>query len=432
MKRSVFVLAVLTVLLAGCSNGKAPSTDATESKTATDQSAAHRQTASVEQNLAKQLLNAQPGDVITIPAGHYHFKRGLALHTNGVTIRGAGMHKTVLSFKGMVSGPQGLLVNGSNFTIEDLSIVDTMGDALKIKQGDNIVIRRVLVSWTRGPSSKNGAYGLYPIRTKNLLIEDCVAKNASDSGIYVGQSKNAIVRNNTVSGNVAGIEIENTTNADVYGNTATGNAGGILVFNMPNLAMDGHTTRVFKNHVYKNNHANFGAKGTPVASVPAGSGIVVNSYDRVEIFDNTIADNKTANVIVSGYFSTNYYNKPGVNPDYNPYPKGIYIHDNHYEGGGTAPGLPAFLKIKNAMFGKDGHFPNVIWDGFFDPDNVGKNGLPPPADRICVPNPDVDVLNLDGPNKYQHPRVDSKRFRCTLKPLPAVKLTFDKAAGTHA
>src|SRR5690625_389756 len=432
MKRSVFVLAVLTVLLAGCSNGNAPSADADASKPAADRSAASQQAANVEQTLARQLLNAQPGDVITIPAGHYHFKRGLALHTNGVTIRGAGMHETVLSFKGMVSGPQGLLVNASDFTIEDLSIVDTMGDALKIKQGNNIVIRRVLVSWTRGPSSKNGAYGLYPIRTKNLLIEDCVAKNASDSGIYVGQSENAVVRNNTVSGNVAGIEIENTTHADVYGNTATNNAGGILVFNMPNLAIDGHTTRVFKNHVYKNNHANFGAKGTPVASVPAGSGIVVNSYDRVEIFDNTIADNKTANVIVSGYFSTNYYNKPGVNPDYNPYPKGIYIHDNHYEGGGNAPGLPAFMKIKNAIFGKDGHFPNVIWDGFFDPDNVDKNGLPPAADRICVPNPDVDVLNLDGPNKYQHPRVDSKRFRCTLKPLPAVKLEFDKAAGTHA
>src|SRR5699024_11005646 len=193
---------------------------------------------------------------------------GLALHTNGVTIRGAGMHKTVLSFKGMVSGPQGLLVNGSDFTIEDLSIVDTMGDALKIKQGNNIVIRRVLVSWTRGPSSKNGAYGLYPIRTKNLLIEDCVAKNASDSCIYVGQSKNAIVHHNTVSGKLPGIENESTTNADDYGNTATGNAGGILVFNMPNLAMDGHTPRVFKNHVYKNNHANFGAKGTPVASLP--------------------------------------------------------------------------------------------------------------------------------------------------------------------
>ncbi|HET7300078.1 MAG TPA: hypothetical protein VFJ01_05440, partial [Oleiagrimonas sp.] len=156
------------------------------------------------------------------------------------------------------------------------------------------------------------------------------------------------------------------------------------------------------------------------------------SYDRVEIFDNTIADNKTANVIVSGYFSTNYYNKPGVNPDYNPYPKGIYIHDNHFEGGGTEPGLPAFLKIKNAMFGKDGHFPDVIWDGFFDPDEVGKNGLPPLADRICVPNPDVDVLNLDGPNKFQHPRIESKRFRCKLEPLPAVKLKLADASGAKA
>lgn len=428
MKRTVFVLAALAVLLAGCSGGNNPS--ATSSG---DQPAAKTdQTASVERKLEQQLLNAKPGDVITIPAGHYHFKRGLALHVDNVTIRGAGMHKTVLSFKGMVSGPQGLLVNGSHFTIEDLSIVDTMGDALKIKQGDHIVIRRVLVSWTRGPSSENGAYGLYPIRTTNLLIEDCVAKNASDSGIYVGQSDNVIVRNNKLVGNVAGIEIENTSRADVYGNVATGNSGGILVFNMPNLAVDGHATRVFKNRVYKNNHANFGAKGTPVASVPAGSGVVINSYDRVEVFDNDIADNKTANVIVSGYFSTNYYNKPGVNPDYNPYPKGIYIHDNRFKGGGTEPGLPQFMALKNALFGADGHFPDVIWDGFFDPDDVGKDGLPPPADRICVPNPKVDVLNLDGPHKYKNPRIENKRFRCTLEPLPPVKLDLDKAAGARA
>ncbi len=434
MKHAIYALAAITVLLGACSSGHSPQDAAASATSTPGQNAPATASASnrdVQQHLREQLLNAKPGDVITIPAGHFHLKRGLALHANGVTIKGAGMHKSVLDFKGMISGPQGLLVNGSNFTIEDLAIINTKGDALKIKQGNNIVIRRVRVAWTRGPNPDNGGYGLYPIRTSNLLIEDCEGSGAADSAIYVGQSNNVIVRNNKLTGNVAGIEIENTTNADVYGNTTTGNTGGILVFNMPNLAMDGHSTRVYKNHVYKNNHANFGARGTPVASLPAGSGIVINSYDRVEVFDNVIADNKTANVIVSSYYSTNYYNKPGVNPDYNPYPKGIYIHDNQFSGGGTAPGSAVFMKLKNAVFGADGHFPDVIWDGYFDPKDVGKDGLPPAKDRICVPDPKVDVFNADGPGSYKHPRMDSKHFRCKLAPLPPVKLDLAKASGMN-
>ena len=154
-----------------------------------------------------------------------------------------------------------------------------------------------------------------------MLIEGSVVKGASDAGIYVGQSSNIIVRNNRAEGNVAGIEIENSTGADVYGNTATGNAGGILVFNMPNLPVPGSKTRVYKNKVVANNHANFGAKGSAVSSVPPGSGVIVNSNDDVEIFDNDITDNQTANVIISSYYSTGFDTKSGIAAAYDPYPR---------------------------------------------------------------------------------------------------------------
>ena len=66
---------------------------------------------------------------------------------------------------------RGLLVTGSNnFTIEDLAIEDTIGDALKITGGENIIIRRVRTEWTRGVSNDNGAYGIYPVLTRNVLI----------------------------------------------------------------------------------------------------------------------------------------------------------------------------------------------------------------------------------------------------------------------
>jgi parallel beta-helix repeat protein len=419
------VTITITALLAGCGGtSQAPEDPSASAASASSASSADTQ-ASFAQHLQKELTNAKPGDVITLPAGHYHLRRGLALNTDNVTVRGAGMDKTVLNFKGMVSGPQGLLVNASDFTIEDLAIEDTKGDGLKVKQGKNIIIRRVRVTWTRGPDANNGGYGLYPIRTTNLLVEDCKGSGASDSGLYVGQSKNVIVRNNIFTKNVAGIEIENTVHADVYGNTTIDNAGGILVFNMPNLMQLGKDVRVYKNKVNHNNGENFGAAGTPVASLPSGSGIVVNSNDDVEIFDNDIADNHTANIIISSYYSTNYDNKTGVNPDYNPYPKGIYIHDNRFSGGGTKPGTKQFQQLKIAVFGKDGHFPDVLWDGYFDPKDVGSDGLPPAKDRICVPDKKVGVFDADGPNGFKHPNMDDKRFRCKLKPLqPPVHLAF--------
>ena len=144
------------------------------------------------------------------------------------------------------------------------------------------------VEWTGGPKTGNGGYGLYPVLCKNVLIENSIAIGASDSGIYVGQSRDVIVRNSRAERNVAGIEIENTINADVYDNVATGNTGGILVFNMPALTQQGDAIRVFKNKVVENNLDNFGAKGTPVASVPAGSGVVINSnavsYTHLDVY----------------------------------------------------------------------------------------------------------------------------------------------------
>jgi len=405
--RKLVLAAALGAALAGCSSSQ-------------DNAPQAQPDADFQAKLQQQLLDAKPGSVIEIPAGHYALKRGLSLRTDGVTIKGAGMNKTVLSFKGQVVGPEGLLVNASDFTIQDLALEDTKGDALKINQGRNITIRNVRVEWTGGPKTTNGAYGLYPVKTQNVLVEGSVVIGASDAGIYVGQSNTIVVRNNRAERNVAGIEIENSVGADVYDNTATGNTGGILVFNMPNLSQAGHSTRVYRNQVTANNLGNFAAKGAAVASVPAGSGVVINSNDKVEIFDNDIADNQTANVIVASYFSTNYYNTRGVAADYNPYPKGIYVHDNRFKGGGDSPDGFKLKALKTAVYGLTGHFPDVLWDGYVDPKSL-VDGLPPAGDRICIQGAN-GVLNADGPHEYKNPSTDAKPFQCTLPPLPPVTL----------
>jgi len=222
MKRLIGMSAA-AILIASCS------ANTTETETPVSDFAASFQ---------EKLLDAKAGDVIDIPAGIHNFQRSLSLTVDGVTLRGAGMENSILSFKGQVAGAEGLLVTASDFTIEDLAIEDTVGDALKINEGKNIIIRNIRTEWTNGPSTKNGAYGIYPVQTTNVLMEGNVAIGASDAGLYIGQSKNVIVRNNRAEYNVAGIEIENTIDADVYDNVATNNTGGILVFNMPALEQE--------------------------------------------------------------------------------------------------------------------------------------------------------------------------------------------------
>lgn len=373
-----------------------------------------------EQALMEQLIDAQPGDVIEIPEGTFNFDRGLSLTVDGVTIRGQGMDKSVLSFADQIAGAEGLLVTASDFTIEDLAIEDAKGDALKVNEGENITIRRVRTEWTNGPSQDNGAYGIYPVQTTNVLVEGNVAIGASDAGVYVGQSRDVIVRNNRAEFNVAGIEIENTVGADVYDNVATNNTGGILVFNMPQLQQEGRITRVYDNQVVSNNTGNFGHPGTPVASVPAGTGIIVNSNDDVEIFNNEITDHKTGNIIISSLFSTGYSDS-SASESFDPYPEGIFIYGNTFTGGGDDPDTPELALARIMLFGEAGRLPDIIWDGFFD-DNKQVDGEMPAKLRICIDNGDVGVLNANGPSGYTQPSTDISAFACALDKLPAVDL----------
>jgi parallel beta-helix repeat protein len=398
MRKQLALTMVAGSLLAGCAK-EAPVVQS-------------KQDGDYQKQLMERLIDAKPGDVIEIPAGKFQFDRSLSLRASGVTLRGAGMDKTILSFKGQKSGAEGLLVNASDFTLENLAIEDSKGDGLKVIEGGNITVRGVRVEWTGGPRTTNGAYGIYPVKTHDTLIENCVVIGASDAGIYVGQSRNIVMRGNRVEFNVAGIEVENSIDADVYGNTATNNTGGILVFNMPNITQPGHSTRVHGNKVFKNNTGNFAAKGAAVASVPAGSGVVINSNDKVEIFDNDISDNDTANVIVSSYWSTGYMNKYGVAKAYDPYPEQIYIYGNRFTGGGSSPDGLDLKTLKVAMYGLGGHLPDILWDGYVNKDRkVDGKAVGP---EICIDNGAAHVLNADGPGGYKNPVDDAAPFKCTL------------------
>lgn len=373
-----------------------------------------------ETAIQEMLLDAQPGDVIEIPAGTYSFDRSLSLTVDGVTIRGAGIDETILSFANQVTGAEGLLVSASDFTIEDLAIEDTIGDALKVNEGENIVIRAVRTEWTGGYSTDNGAYGIYPVQVTNVLIENSVAIGASDAGIYVGQSNNIVVRDNVAEFNVAGIEIENSVGADVYGNVVTDNTGGILIFNLPGLAQQGSGTRVFDNEVVANNTENFAEAGTAVAAVPAGSGILVMANDHVEIFNNRVADNRSANLIVTSSFTIGLGGED--DPAFDGYPEAVYIHDNDLSGGGDQPDA-ILVALQAILFPEGGALPHIVWDGSLDEAKLIDGALPDDL-RICVQEADAEVVNADAANGFAAPGIDTAAFDCVLEPLAPIELAI--------
>ena len=370
-----------------------------------------------QKRLQEALITAKPGAVIELPEGRLPVDRGLSLSVDRVTIRGKGIDKTILSFKDQKSGAAGLQVTSSNFTIEDLAIEDTKGDALKINGANNVTIRRVRTEWTGGPSEKNGSYGIYPVQCTNVLIEDSASIGAADAGLYVGQSRNIIVRRNRAEYNVAGIEIENSTGADVYENKATNNTGGILVFNLPDLPVKtGSSTRVFNNEIVANNTPNFGAKGSMVAKVPTGTGVIVLAASHVEVFKNNIKDNHAASVSIISYFTTG---DPIHDAAYYPYTEAVYIHDNVISGGGTNP-TGRYAAELAPIAGKP--MPAILYDGIVDPKKLVGKSLPDDL-RICLQNNGAATfLNYDAAGSFKHPSRDAAAHNCSLAPLTAISL----------
>ena len=216
--------------------------------------------AEFERDFQLKLILAENGDTIRVDAGLFPILGTLSMEgKTDIVIKGAGINRTILDFSTQVDGAQGLsITNCKNIKLEDITVQDAKGDAIKCQYVDGITIRNVRVQWMGGPSSENGAYGMYPVQCNNVLIEHCIAIAASDAGIYVGQSKNIIVRFSEAYDNVAGIGIENSTRVDVYSNNVHNNAGGILVFDLPDLAVkEGKHVRIFDNIIKENNLYNF-------------------------------------------------------------------------------------------------------------------------------------------------------------------------------
>ncbi len=368
--------------------------------------------AGAQERLQTALIEASPGDTVRLGAGRFALADGLSLDVAGVTVAGAGPDRTILDFTAQKGEGEGLLITSNDVLVRDLGVENPKGNGIKSKGSDGISFVNLRVEWTGGPKATNGAYGVYPVSSKHVLIDKVMVKGASDAGIYVGQSSQIVVRNSRAEGNVAGIEIENSYNADVHDNVATNNAGGILVFDLPDLPQQGgHSVRLFNNQVVANNHVNFAAPGNIVAGVPSGTGIMVMANRDVHVVGNDIRDNGGNAVMLVAY------TQAFTDKNYNPLPRNIAVRGNKYAGNGGKPAFPGGKEIAAAV---GGGLPPVMWDGITSYQVPG--GALAKADGGIFVN-DGPLLNLDlkvqgTPASAARPQVGTSMAMATL-PEPA-------------
>lgn len=362
-------------------------------------------------NALNAFVDARPGDVIQFECGFFDLTQTMLLsNTEAITIQGCSDNKddTVLSFRNS-SGVEGILMDSvRGVTIQNLVVADSDGNGFELRSVDHATLRNVHAYWSSGggrfspdpltadnyqdgrlhipctdppflnpevpenqgnpdstspdytPSDGAGRYGIYPVKSINILIENSESTGASDAGIYVGQSSNSIIRNNRAVYNVFGFEIENVQGGEYSGNLAECNTGGFLVYDLDNLTQYGSKTRVFNNISRNNNTYNF-TEGGIVSQIPPGTGMLTLSYDRIDVFDNQFLDNNTG-----GFIHVSYELLPegGGRPEENRidwYSEGVHIFNNEFRNNGnrlpaattedlsegnTAKVLPALIGLK--------------------------------------------------------------------------------------
>jgi hypothetical protein len=121
-----------------------------------------------------------------------------------------------------------------------------------------------------------------PVECDTVLIEGCVVSGSKDAGLYVGQSRNIVVRNRVIANNVP----------------------------------------------------TFADKDAFVKYLLQGTGILALAADGSQVAGNEVTDNGSFAIGVS---SRNAVFPPNTRFDVDPNPAGTWVHDNVLQGNLRAP-----------------------------------------------------------------------------------------------
>lgn len=442
----VLGLVISALTLAGCGSSDSDDDDESDAAAQFPKGAIMLAADDLTRSAKEAFIQAESGDVIVFPEGRFMMgdvltfdadSDGDGTSVSNITMMGYGRDKTILDFSDSV-GTDGILVqNGKDITIRDIGIYEAPNNGIKYTDTDGIHVKSVATVWEGELNADNGAYGLYPVESQNILIEDSYVRGSADAGIYVGQSSNIVVRRNVSEENVAGIEIENSMEADVYDNEANKNTGGILIFDLPiGNGLYGSGVRVFDNDVEDNNADNFANQSDNPAGVhivPPGTGIILLSTLDVEIYNNELSNNETMAVAVSSYYIAEE-NLSYMNPEYKavlddgwqPVPRNISIHDNEFSKNSTAPRGDLITDLIAGYQELHGDFPNIFYDGIGE--LLANSGqMPNTAGSPFAPEDEVCAADNSGASYGQVTGTDSINENFDSEGNSKTQLFFEKS-----
>jgi parallel beta-helix repeat protein len=312
-------------------------------------------------SIQQALDRAEPGDTIEVRPGVY--REALLLDHDNITLRGLVENGQRAILEGDNKLRDALITSSHNFTIDGFQVQNYTANGLTVHGAQNVTFRNLVISNT-------GLYGVYPVECKGVLVEKVRVSQIKDAAIYVGQSRDIVVRDNEAFGNVTGIEIENSVNSVVENNYLHENSTGMLVFLLPNnVSKVGRDCKVIGNKIHDNNIPNFGDPNAIVGQVPSGGGLIIMAADNTEVARNEIRGNNSFGIAV---FSLAIAYPKGKSFDVGIVPEGAWIHDNALVENGKDP-AKSVREIGGT--GKD-----LIWDG-----SGGNNRWDQPGARSFPP-----------------------------------------------
>jgi parallel beta-helix repeat protein len=307
---------------------------------------------------------AQPGWVIKIEPGIYN--ESITVNKAGIKLIGVDKNDKDLDDDAgvIIQNPgeeeNGIKVSdaGDGFMLKNITVKNFEENGVLLISVDNFTISHVT-------AVDNGEYGIFPVHCSHGVIKHCKASGHSDTGIYVGQSSDVNIEYNTATENVNGLEIENSSDINVTKNQSYDNVCGIFIDLLPDKDIKTSTNvYIANNHVYNNNHVNFGDTDELEATIPTGIGILVLGTDQTLVENNTVTGNGFTGIVV---FSTLVLSVIADVPpedilaDIEPNPDGDKISSNNLHNNGFNPPVIPGLPLPGVDLLWDGSGTNNCW-----------------------------------------------------------------------
>ncbi len=281
---------------------------------------------------------ANPGDTIVVEPGSYH--ESVSIDKPYITLKGLVENGKRPVLKGEMVLPDGVIASGDHFRMTGFRAQDYKGNGVTVQGAKNVYLADLDIDHA-------GLYGIYPVNCTGVVVENTRTTRVADAGLYVGQSRDILVRNNVVTESVMGIEIENSENAVVENNLVINNTGGILAYMLPGLKeKTGNTTRILRNFVINNNLKNFADPKSNVAKVPPGTGILILAFDTSVVAENIITGNGSFGVAV---VDMEMMDDPARDKEIEPHSDQVRVEENFYMDNGAKPaGMVKVMSTKGA------------------------------------------------------------------------------------